>query len=265
MQSGLWAVEGGNQLIVEKLLENSDVELKLNTEVVAIRRLESGKLKLTTTSGSEKASTVFDRVVLAFPWTPDSTLEIDLKDAADNTGIYHRTVSTFVNGRIAPEAFAKHDDSELPDDIFSINSTTFYHSVARNYPTTYKQRGWFELPYPGDVIQKEREAVYKVFSKKPLTNHESEFIFQKSVAEKVVDFPAAYPEYKKRDNMPRKLPFRIAENVYHTSVIEWAASAMETGAISGRNAALLMFNEAKGISGNIDPFSSKRAEPRTEL
>ena len=53
----------------------------------------------------------------------------------------------------------------------------------------------------------------------------------------------AYPHYKATENSPWPQPFKLAHNLYYTSAVEWAGSAMEMSAIAAKNVANFAFNE----------------------
>lgn len=52
--------------------------------------------------------------------------------------------------------------------------------------------------------------------------------------------------------------------VYYTSPIEWAASAIEMSIVSGKNAALMAFNDWYDITENINP-GLKSGDTKVEL
>ena len=82
------------------------------------------------------------------------------------------------------------------------------------------------------------DNVWKVFSRKPLTDDEKLKLFSESKQSKEVIW-LAYPHYTPPEKF---LPFILDDGVFYVNAIEWAASAMEMSALSGRNAALLTGN-----------------------
>ena len=54
----------------------------------------------------------------------------------------------------------------------------------------------------------------------------------------------AYPRYSSEMRIDK---FKIDDYMYHVNAIEWAASAMEMSVISGRNAAILAYNDYQRI------------------
>jgi prenylcysteine oxidase/farnesylcysteine lyase len=52
----------------------------------------------------------------------------------------------------------------------------------------------------------------------------------------------AYPQYTSTMRLDK---FKLDTLMYYVNAIEWAASAMEMSAISGRNAAILAFTDYK--------------------
>ena len=92
---------------------------------------------------------------------------------------------------------------------------------------------------PRSTIHKEpaeNESVWKIFSPEPLDNVTLDKLFRARQHVTVREF-AAFPKYS---SAPAELPsFVLDQAVFYTSLIEWAASAMDMSSISGRNAALL--------------------------
>jgi prenylcysteine oxidase/farnesylcysteine lyase len=77
--------------------------------------------------------------------------------------------------------------------------------------------------------------VWKVFSRKPLTDEQQRKLFPHATETKAVVWQA-YPHYTPPEKF---LPFVLDEGVFYVNAIEWSASAMEMSALSARNAALL--------------------------
>ena len=99
--------------------------------------------------------------------------------------------------------------------------------------------------------------VWKVFSRKPLTDDQKRKLFPKATGSKEVIW-LAYPHYTPPEKF---LPFVLDEGVFYVNAIEWAASAMEMSSLSAKNAALLTaryFNKSK-------PASEERADVHGEL
>ncbi|KAE8747686.1 hypothetical protein FOCC_FOCC005665 [Frankliniella occidentalis] len=234
----LWAVDGGNFRVAEKLLEASEAQL-VRDRVVKVSTANNGKLivrRQGTNVENDKSdlSRAYDIVVLAAPLQTNSDSSIDLSEYPDKgwPGPYHHTVSTVLQGKLNHSFFGYSEDEAMPDEILSTTGGLFFNSVSRIQPV--------------DLTNKERISdVWKVFSPVPLSDSELDLLFIKynKNSVKVNDW-LAYPHYARP---PSCNHFRIHKNFYYLNTIEWAASAMEMSVIGAKNIALLAhknyFNE----------------------
>lgn len=233
----LWAVDGGNFRVAEKLLEASDAQL-VRDRVSKVSSANDGKLIVTrqgTTIENDNSdlSRTYDIVVLAAPLQTNSDSSIDLSEYRDKgwAGPYHHTVSTVLQGKLNHSFFGYSEKESMPDEILSTAAGLFFNSVSRIQPVDYNKND-------------RASDVWKVFSPVPLSDSELDLLFiqynKNSV--KVNDW-LAYPHYAR---LPTSDNFRIHRNFYYLNAIEWAASAMEMSVIAAKNIALLAH---KGLYG----------------
>lgn len=224
IQSGLWSVDGGNKLIVHRLVNDSRAVLKFEEVTGVILKPDE-----TFIVETDKTSRLYDVVIVATPITKDAKLPITFLGFPNEikvTGKYHRTVATIVHGKVNYTYFGYTEEDSLPDLIMSIGNT-FFNSLGSILPVK-------------SSAEKKRKLVWKVFSSAPLEEHELDALFLERYETQVFDW-LAYPHYTAYDVHKTNDTFVLHKNLFYVSAVEWAASAMEMGAISGKNAALLTY------------------------
>uniref|UniRef100_A0A8C8RPV2 Prenylcysteine oxidase 1 n=1 Tax=Pelusios castaneus TaxID=367368 RepID=A0A8C8RPV2_9SAUR len=249
--SGLWSVKGGNKLICTGLLYASKAQLISGTVLSVEEKMRSkrtgGTIKLyevSYNSTSGPATTMYDIVFIATPLNhQDSSITFwNLNPSIPEfSNHYHQIVATFVHGRINASFFGYKDPSHFYlSGIFTTeNPKLFINSIGVVSPVQNKQE---------ELKQPMRSAIWKVFSKEPLTKDQISLLFSSydSVKEKKW---LAYPHY----SVPKKCPPLILhDRIYYLNSIEWAASAMEMSAIAAKNAALLSYHRWYGNMDMID-------------
>ena len=227
----LWAVEGGNYQVCKRILEKSGANVKLNKYVKEIdKKIADDKtIKYRLRTDDFDSGYVYDAVVVAVPLEVKSTkvkcIACSQWPDVEQLGRYQRTVATFVKGEINHKAFGVEKASDLPMDIFTTeNPALSFSSIGLQETVEGK---------PGAT---DGNPIYKVFSRNLLKEEELNHLFSVKMEVKAVDW-LAYPHYHPPE---RFSPFKLDTGVFYVNAIERVASAMEMGAISGRNAALLV-------------------------
>lgn len=248
--SKLWAVKGGNFQVCKTALEKSKANMMFNTEVKKIlkRTTGDGKLKYSLITNDSDSDYTYDAVVVAVPLEVKSS-QIECEacgnwPSKEEFGRFQRTVATFVKGKLNFGEWGFNSETELPDDIFTTEDPSlFFNSIGK------------QNNVHGVRINSEGRNVYKVFSRDTLSEEDLDKLFVDRTTVKVVDW-LAYPHY----TPPEKFsPFRLDDGVFYVNAIERVASAMELGAIGGRNAALLAakYLKEREMEGKRDGFSNK--------
>ena len=231
--SKLWAVKGGNFQVCKYALEASKADVLLETEVIEIskRMMKDNTVKyaiVTSNGGTKDLNYIYDAVVVAVPLEVRST-KVHCEACVNwpsnqDLGRYQRTVATFVKGKINHTAFGFKNEKEVPSEIFTTeNPELSFRSIGKNKNVQ------------GKDVESDGNFVYKVFSGHLLTEQELDHLFSHRSKVEVVDW-LAYPFYSPPEKF---VPFKLDEGVFYVNAIERMASAMEMGAVGGRNAALL--------------------------
>ncbi|NXX87290.1 PCYOX oxidase, partial [Urocolius indicus] len=251
VDSGLWAVKGGNKLVCSGLIYASKAQVTTGTVLsieLRTRQSRTGELvKLyhvayNTTSGV--TGDMYDIVVIATPLGHKMT-KITFKNfdppVPDFPVSYHQTVTTLVHGRLNTSFFGYQDPSDFHwgTILTTENPNLFINSVEVVTPVD-------DVDGVGKVPL--QSAVWKVFSNEVLTKEQLNLIFSSYDSVKVKTW-LAYPEYNPPEKCP---PILLHDNVYYLNGIEQAASAMEMNAIAAKNAALLAYHRWYGNSHKID-------------
>ncbi|XP_065515470.1 prenylcysteine oxidase 1 [Lathamus discolor] len=251
VESGVWSVKGGNKLVCSGLLYASKAEVisgtVLSIEPKVRPRPAGDPVKLyqvtyNTTSGL--TGDTYDIVVIAAPLSPKMA-NITFKNfdppVPEFLGLYHKTVATFVHGRLNTSFFGYRDPEAFNfGAIFTMeNPNLFFSSVGVVSPV--EDGG-------GEGKLTLQSAVWKVFSKEVLTKEQLNLLFSSYDSVKVKTW-LAYPHYSPPEGCP---PIILHDNIYYLNGIEWAASAMEMSAVAAKNAALLAYHRWYGNTDKID-------------
>lgn len=260
----LWNIEGGNELLPTRLVNASDANLFLNNAIKKIelikdglikdeaikdglikneaishsRKLTGQKFKLTDVNNNEQ---VYDSVIISHPLVSSSvefvgfdTLDKGRIESERKRSKYHMTVATFVHG--TRSNYLRGSNGQI-EDVIICDGNFFIQSVAKLSPV-------------GSSIKNgQQEFVYKLFSRKPLTEEQLDKLFDTITWKEHIHW-YAYPEYDLNvfqnggylDNLhsERGPRFKLSNGFFYTNAIELAASAIEMSLISGKNAALLV-------------------------
>ncbi|TSM12514.1 Prenylcysteine oxidase [Bagarius yarrelli] len=241
-ESGLWAVDEGNKRVCFGLLYHSKAELisaRVTNIALKTRPSKSGAntkfYEVNYVSDSGSAYSLYDVVILATP------LHQGLSDISFSgfspplpshfPGRYHQTVTTLVLGRLnISYVDVRRKPSEFfVSDIFTTDGEKLGICSLSSLDPVHITPGYSRPPAS-------ETTVWKIFSPEPLTEEQLRTLFVSR--ERVIEKRwLAYPSYRAPERRPP--PFILNDSLYYLSPIEWAASAMETSALSARNVALL--------------------------
>lgn len=254
----LWGVEGGNERVIEGLLTQSKVDLRLNTTVRVVRRVDSsgsrGRYVLSTTTShtapdnpadtppagphDESAETVCDAVVLAAPYEL-SGLDVPshMHKRMDVGRQFQRTVATFVRGTVNQSLFGDNP----PGTILTVDGVDNEGFTSMGCATANASAS---------------NSVWKIFSRETIPHDVLSKLFGTDV-QVLASFPwLAYPQF----SPPERFADFDVDNggaFFYTAPIESAGSAMEMSALAGANAAALV-RERLGL--NVDANVANKDE-----
>lgn len=233
----LFAVEGGNYQVPQKLVEYSNTTIFFNQNIQSIQKekKDNNRFIYYLVENDGKKTAAYDVVIVAAPLEdPKTNLQCPhCNDWPKKFPTYHyqKTIATFVQGTLNHKYF-NVDEKNLPSDVFTTESTNNIFSSIGQLTDVYGRS--------------DHSPIYKVFSRTLLKKSELKkmFILNSSSPKNEKTVPwLAYPHY----DVPEQFsPFLLDEGVFYVNAIERAASAMEMSAIGGRNAALLSRNYIDG-------------------
>eukprot|EP00043_Microstomoeca_roanoka_P012228 m.117570 g.117570 ORF g.117570 m.117570 type:complete len:618 (-) comp15432_c0_seq3:28-1881(-) len=216
----LWAIEGGNNKLCSKLLDQPNIQLHLETTVERIGLSEAGR-PVVFISGQD--SRPYDAVVIATP-LEESNIQLDEAMAAKIIPrTMHTTVATFVEG--------------------SINSTYYGIRPELRHPALILTKELENVPFNciglvADNSTHKNTGLFKVFSRSPLTKEDLQLMFLEYKEDTIQEYQwKAYPKFTPPESFS---PFVLGEGVFYPNAIENSASAMEMSAIAAKNAVLLI-------------------------
>lgn len=216
----LWAVDGGNVRIVDGLLRSAGVSVHRAAAVDRVLVRDSVAKRYAVWAGGKEHAC--DAVALCAPFENANISVPDaFREKMDVGRTFHRTVATFVQGRLNTLTFGPSP----PDMLLTIEGA--------DEPFTSVGLAWV-----GNVSSGEH-PIFKVFSERSLDDKAIGRVFEPG-AIVIKEFSwLAYPNF----SPPEKFaPFDVdPEGAFiYTSPIESAGSAMEMSAIAGANAAALI-------------------------
>lgn len=228
-----YTVEGGNSLLVEKLLAKSGADVHLNTQVTRIARVGNGYSVTTVPASDGGASAspkeqeqLFDSVVLAAPIEFSSLQFVNITLPPITPRTYSHWFVTHVAAKtINPTYFNLPPSSEAPSYVLtSDNSTAPFNSIQTE-----------ALGADGNVI-------FKIFGNVNLTSSTLERMFVKLATYHVQHWPYTFPDLSPVKDSSQYQPVVLDESgsLLYLSSMESVATAMEASVIAGRNAALLL-------------------------
>ncbi|XP_032806540.1 prenylcysteine oxidase 1 [Petromyzon marinus] len=254
-QPGLWAVEGGNNLVCTGLLYAAKAQLQ-HARVTSIsfkkRPVRKGGEVSLYEVGYESdlgnGHDLYDLVVVATPLheqLSNITFEGFTPPITTFPGSYHHTVATIVHGYVNTSYFGFKDPTSfsISEILTTEDSDLFFNSLSNLSPVNasadYRRKPLHE------------SAVWKVFSKKPLDRQQLKMLFRTYYSVQEVDW-LAYPQYNSLPSSGKLPPIVLHNSLYYLNGLEWAASAMEMASIAGQNVALLAHSRWNGHDERVD-------------
>ncbi|XP_065201064.1 prenylcysteine oxidase 1-like isoform X2 [Planococcus citri] len=248
MTGKLWSIEGGNKKIPELLIKNNSVNF-IHNKVIRIifnDENETYTVESINQKNGDELSNTYKFVVLAHPITDDckDPIEfINFPNPIKVKGKYHRTVSTILAGNLNGSYFGIKE-KKVPDLVINNDVSKVINSVGRINPVSTSKLS--------------ESNVWKIFSKRPLTETELDDLFSERSPCSVVDW-LAYPQYT---DLGVSSKFILHPGLYYINAIEWAASAMEMSVIGAKNVALLI---SKELSIQVENEKNFMKNERNEL
>ncbi|OZC07415.1 prenylcysteine oxidase [Onchocerca flexuosa] len=226
--SNLYAVNGSNKVVVEKLIDYSKVKL-INAEVVTVSK-HNNRFMLHGSDG-RKLGANYDYVIVAVPLHQKQQIHIEGVNCEGQRGKFKQIITTILEGSLRAAHWSLSENDKLTA-VITCNNSLPYNSIGQLSPVDYQESESFS------------NKIWKIFSNKDLTNSELSLYFSEIKSIKRIPF-LAYPEYKK---YPTDRPkFRLAKNICFVNAVEWLASAIEMSAIGGRNCINMLLRDLELI------------------
>lgn len=250
---GLYSIKGGNFQIAARLFKaaGAAMERSVVTSVEKANNSSSPSYVLHLQDGRSLSG--FDFVVLTAPHHPNSSAAwpkfLNMMQPPMPSRPYQPVGATFVRGRLNSNHFHL-PRCKTPYAVLMTGSanTDPVSAVGASYPVN-------------GCSAAAEHFVWKVFSAdhQPLAEPVLAELFEERQEVRAKQWSGAYPRYEVPQSV-KEHKFLLAPGLIATAPIEALASALEMGAISGVNAALLIRNAGSGPQGDTQGSSPIREE-----
>lgn len=247
---GAKAIEGGNFRIFEGMMSDSEVVLRLGTEVTDIFPLDSAAeaplFRVHTNRTEVNDVEPFDQIFYAAPWVHEPrdrsafhTLRTSLAEPIPEQIYVHLYVTLLTTTRTypAPSFFGLPDDTILPSMIHTSGLTS--RTTAGHPPPRFQSISWLGETFPGSG-----EYVVKIFS---LT-----YLKDKILREMIGEEPGwlvrkQWDAYPVLAPIASYAPVEPVNGVQYLAALEPWISTMETQTLSGREAVARVVEDWWGL------------------
>ncbi|KAK9452965.1 Prenylcysteine lyase-domain-containing protein [Dipodascopsis uninucleata] len=222
---GGMSIEGGNWQIFASMLERSNAELHLNTEVTQIEKSTNGMWEVFTKSEVKE----FDQVVIAAPIIQTGITGMEGLDIPEVKYITIHVTLLATNKRLSSKYFGLLEDMPIPNVLL----TTLPQGSNRMPPL-------FNSISIVRYIPERKEYVYKIFSPTKIQDGFLDLMFDKNgnITWKYEKIWYAYPRL---DRIDQFTPFKTKlEGIWYLNGMEQFISTMETSSLAGANVAALI-------------------------
>ncbi|XP_012861990.2 prenylcysteine oxidase 1 [Echinops telfairi] len=251
VESGLWAVEGGNKLVCSGLLQASKGNLIPGSVMYIVEKTKSKhtgrptkRYEVVYQTGSEVHSGFYDIVLVATPLNRkmSNITFLNFDPAVEEFHQHYKhIVTTLVKGELNTTIFSARalNKFDLTAVLTTDNPDLFINSIGIVSPVREP-----DTPEPTT----DGTHVWKIFSEDTLSKRQILKLFLSY--DYAVKKPwLAYPQYKPPEKCPSIV---LHDHLYYLNGIECAASAMEMSAIGAHNAALLAYHRWNGHTDMVD-------------
>ncbi|GAA5981895.1 hypothetical protein JCM5350_006556 [Sporobolomyces pararoseus] len=251
--NGAVSVRGGNRQIFEQFVERSKAELKLNTKVTEVIKLDperkGGRSKWLVKTEEQGQGGVYDAVILAAPYHQSSISfpQLFQESIPPSQPYVNLHVTILLTNSTTPLSsyFSLPPKITVPNSVFStfttpstskprFNSLSYLKSLPRSISQQFD-------PYTNSTVH-----VVKLFSKQTLSEVELEGLFGKgNVLGTVIEkFWKAYPQLEPIENEKEVAKVVLdRDGLYYVNSMERLISTMETETVSAYNVIALVMKD----------------------
>jgi len=243
-EDGGLCVEGnGGRMVdvLERFLDESKAELRLDTKVLGLKRdlIQEGKeawiLKYSGPRSKELSYEAFDKVIIAAPWNTSTLLDAGSTEPEDI--LYHPIHLTLVSSKTKP----------IPSKLYGDGISQLLYILPTNKSPLLE--GIHEITYLRDVYHPSPSSInstslYRILSSKPIGPEVLGRFFD-AVAELHTErIEHAYPVlYPRSDGFPS---FKPNEDLWWAGAMEAVGSEVDAAWVAGENAADMVGRDIEG-------------------
>ncbi|KAG0010451.1 hypothetical protein BGZ81_002764 [Podila clonocystis] len=257
-------IKGGNFQIFEGMVGKSQANVRLNTKIARVRKLQpkyegaDPRFEVITTTGQKE---VFDHIVIAAP-IQSTNIDFDL-DLPSLPKVNYRTIHvTFVHGHVNPDYFHAASVEKFPTHILTTNSNAEFTSVSiqaklSNGETVTKifspkavKEDLLDRLYTNRTWVKRKE--WKAYPElAPIPELDPSLEAKPLTASEIHQFVLKQHLRKQEDEAQKAAKaawgqVEVVPGVFYVNAFEPLISTMETETIAGKNVARLLRNKILG-------------------
>ncbi|KAG0056956.1 hypothetical protein BGZ83_002563 [Gryganskiella cystojenkinii] len=253
-------IQGGNFQIFEGMVKRSGAQVKLNTKVTRVKKLEpeyeggEHRFEITTLDGRKE---IFDTLVIA---APIQSMDIDFDlDLPPLPKVSYRTIhATFVRGHVNPAYFNAASTEKFPSHILTTNADAEFTSLSIQLKLSTGET--VTKIFSPEPIQEElldrlytnrtwvKHKAWKAYPElKPLdlvSSTKSDYATQKDAFDNLGQNQQLVLEQQQRIAAWGKI--EVVPGVFYLNSFEPLISTMETETIAGKNVARLVRDRILG-------------------
>lgn len=286
---GAVGVQGGNWQIFDSMLKASRAEMRMNSTVAEINQNDNRTYTISYLSEDGTEQHIFDHVILASPFQfSDIEISPSPKQTPDTIPYVQLHVTLFASPRqLSPRFFNLSPEASVPETILTTlpSNVDLGADKAGVGPAGFWSISTLKKVNPLKEENAEHQTsqphyIYKIFSPEPVTadfmvdllgiEDQHDRMRNNATSGRIADIPTKYIGWyheKIWNSYPYLYPrvtfeeVELGQNLWYTSGIESFISTMETSALSGMNAAGLVFNRlAKDFGLSSDSWNWEKVE-----
>ncbi|KAG0092084.1 hypothetical protein BGZ93_008505 [Podila epicladia] len=257
-------IKGGNFQIFEGMVGKSQANVRLNTKIARVRKLQpeyegaDPRFEVTTTTGQKE---IFDQIVIAAP-IQVTNIDFDLNLPALPKVNYRTIYVTFVRGHVNPDYFHAASAEKFPTHILTTNSDAEFTSVSiqvklSNGETVTKifspkavEEDLLDRLYANRTWVKRKE--WKAYPElAPIPELDPSLEVKPLTASEIHQYVLKQHLRKQEDEAQKAAQaawgqVEVVPGVFYVNAFEPLISTMETETIAGKNVARLLRDKILG-------------------
>lgn len=220
-------IQGGNWQLFERMVEEANATLKLDTGIDSATKLPNGKWSLNYGDSNGDSVSVFDKVIIAAPFH-STNIKFSESYSVPDVEYVDLFVTIFTtNETLSPSYFGEKEGTKIPGTVL----TTVPLSELPNLK-------FFSVAIH-EYLEETGDYVFKIFSPEKFTDQDLAALFSENANISWIHRKEwrSYPYIRPVENFP---DFELDDGLWYLNTMETLMSTMETSALAGANVAALI-------------------------